>query len=191
MSGARKIIVGVSGLEASFSEEAAVEYAKKNNLGEIKLKYLVSVERVLRGIDRGEIELGIFPIENSNAGVVYEAIEAMANHIFKIEKLFEIEVKHCLITKPRVRMTTIKKIASHDQALRQCRSYLSRTWPEATLIEWDDTAKAAKDLAEGKLKNEVAVIAPKRAADLYGLRVVEEGIQDLKFNFTAFLAVTA
>jgi prephenate dehydratase len=56
------------------------------------------------------------------------------------------------------------------------------------LEEYEDTAQAAKDLGSGKLDVSVAVIAPKRCAELYGLEILEESIQDLKFNFTAFIA---
>ena len=84
----------------------------------------------------------------------------------------------------------IQQISSHPQALKQCRMYLKRKWGKVELVEWQDTAKAAKDLKEGELPENSAVIAPKQSAELYGLEVLEEGIQDLKFNFTTFLAVS-
>jgi prephenate dehydratase len=66
--------------------------------------------------------------------------------------------------------------------------YLRRQWPAAHLIEWQDTAKAAKDLSEGKLlTSDTAVLTPESCAELYGLEILEKSVQDLKFNFTNFI----
>jgi len=185
-----KQIIGVSGDKGSFSEEAAEYYCYKNDISEYEIKYLISVENVLTALDKEEITLGIFPIENSNGGIVIEAVHAMSKHNFNIAKMFEIDIKHNLIVKPGTKKEDIKKIASHDQALKQCKMYLKRVWPQAEIIQWDDTAKAVKDVAEGTLGPDTAAIAAKGAAKLYGMEIMEEGIQDLKFNFTTFLAVT-
>ena len=184
----QKTIIGVSGNIGSFSEEAANYYAQKNNINDYRIEYLISVEKVLTQLKFGKINCGVFPIENSNGGIVYEAVYAMAKHVFNIENMFEIDVRHCLLVKPGAKALDIKKIISHPQALKQCRMYLKRRWENIDLKEYVDTAQAAKDLSEGKLKNGgTAVIAPKTCVKLYGLELLEEGIQDLKFNFTAFI----
>jgi prephenate dehydratase len=186
----QKIKIGVSGNVGSFSEEAANYYCAKNGIGNYELEYLTSVERVLSALDLGHVEKGVFPIENSNGGIVIEAVEAMAGHIFKIEKMFEIDIKMNLMVRSGINPENIKNITSHQQALKQCRMYLKRQWPETELAEYSDTASAAKDLSEGKLPEDSAVIAPKICAKLYGLDLLEEGIQDLKFNFTTFIVAT-
>lgn len=179
--------IGVSGARGSFSEQAALEYMKKYNGETGELAYLVSVENVLTALERGEIERGIFPIENSNGGIVIEAVYAMAKHLFSIERLFEIDVHHNLLAVKGVRTDEITKIVSHDQALKQCRMYLKRRWPGVEIEAYADTAQAAKDLSAGVLPKEVAVIAPRGCAALYGLDILEESIQDLKFNYTTFV----
>lgn len=185
-----KLIIGVSGDKGSFSEEAAEYYCYKNEVQDFELKFLISVENVLTALDNNEINMGIFPIENSNGGIVIEAVHAMSKHLFNIEKMFEIDIRHNLIVKPGTKKEEIKKIASHDQALKQCKMYLKKVWPQAEIIEWEDTAKAVKDIAEGILSPDTGAIAAKGAAKLYNMEIMEEGIQDLKFNFTTFLAVT-
>ena len=182
--------MGVSGARGSFSDEAGHTYIRKAGLKNTEIKYLVSVENVLKKLEKGEISLGIFPIENSNGGVVLEAVHAMAKHTFKIKKIFEIDVHHNLLAKTSVPPNKIKTIVSHDQALRQCRTYLKRVWPKVKIVEYADTAKAAKDLTEGKLSSSTAVIASLKAAELYKLTVLEESIQDLKFNYTSFIVTT-
>lgn len=186
----KKIIIGLSGKEGSFSEEAALAYCQKENIKDYEFQYLVTVENVLSSVSAGTIDMGIFPIENSNGGLVYEAVYAMAKHNFTIKKFFEIDVRQNLMALPKINTAEISMIASHQQALRQCRMYLQRKWPGVDLKEWEDTAAAAKDLRDGKLPKNCAVIAAKQAAKMYDLEILEEGIQDLKFNFTTFLAVT-
>ena len=181
--------VGISGDVGSFSEQAANKYCQKNDISNYDLKYLISVKNVLDALDKKDIDLGIFPIENSNGGIVIESVYAISQHIFKIKELFEIPVIHCLLAKPGKKKEDIQTIASHDQALKQCKMYLKRQWKEAHLQETQDTAKAAKNLAEGKLSDNTAVLAPENCAILYGLEVMEKGVQDLKFNFTSFLTV--
>ncbi len=180
--------IGVSGNIGSFSEEAAEYYCHKSNIKNFKLLYLISVDNVLFNLKNKKIDIGIFPIENSNGGIVYEAVYAMAKYNFKIKQMFEIDIKHCLLALPEKNISDIKKIASHDQALKQCKMYIKRKWSNAELIEWSDTAQAAADLKSGKLSSNTAVITPIKCAQIYNLDILEQGIQDLKFNFTTFIA---
>jgi prephenate dehydratase len=186
----KPVIIGVSGAQGSFSEEAALTYAHKISLKKYSILYLVTVENVLAALEEGSITLGIFPIENSNGGIVIETVYAMAKHNFNIKKIFEIDIHMNLLAKKGTKIAAIKKIASHDQALKQCRFYLKRNWPKAKIEAYPDTAKAAQDLAEGKLPASVAVIASRRAAEIHKLNILEESIQDLKFNYTSFVVAT-
>ncbi|MBW6441126.1 prephenate dehydratase [Patescibacteria group bacterium] len=185
----KKTIIGISGDVGSFSAQAAEEYARKNDLTDYEIAYLIKTEKVLTQLDKKKINIGIFPIENSNGGIVIESINAMSHHIFKIKEIFEIPIVHCLLTKPGIAKKDIKTIASHDQALKQCKMYLKKKWEDVELKETEDTAKSAKQLTSGEINQETAVLAPEACATLYGLIVMEKGIQDLKFNFTNFLAV--
>jgi prephenate dehydratase len=183
--------IGVSGARGSFSEEAARTYVRKYLKNKkVSLEYLVSAENVLTAVEQGNVEVGIMPIENSNGGIVIEAVYAMAKHRFAVKKIFEIDVHHCLLVKNGATAGSIKKILSHDQALKQCRMYLKRRWSTVKLEEYADTAQAAADLANGKLPKHCAVIASRNAAEAYGLSILEESIQDLKFNYTSFIAAT-
>ena len=183
----KKIIIGVSGSKGSFSEEAAEHYCTKNKINNYELDYLVSVNNVLKALTNKKIDKGVFPIENSNGGIVTEAVYAMAKYNFKIEALFEIDVQHFLLALHTKNIGDIKKIVSHPQALKQCRMYLQRRWNGTELEEYADTAGAAMDLSKGELPPDAAVIAPKICSELYELDILEQGIQDLKFNFTTFI----
>lgn len=182
--------IGVMGATGSFSEKAGLDYIAREQLTEAELVPLVSAEAVLGALTAGDIQKGIFPIENSNGGIVLEAVHAMAKYMFSIETMFEFDVHHMLLVKPGTTSSSITAICSHDQALKQCRMYLKRVWPEADIAPYADTAKAAEDLGNGTLPETTAVIAPRGCAELYGLEILEESIQDLKFNYTTFVVAT-
>lgn len=182
--------IGVMGAKGSFSEQAGEQYRVQHGLNEATIEPLVTAEAVLNAVEKGEVEIGIFPIENSNGGIVIEAVHAMASHRFRIRTTFEFDVHHMLLVKEGVKKEDIRTIASHDQALRQCRMYLKRVWPEAEIVPYADTAKAAADLAAGELPETTAVIAPRKCSEMYKLSILEESIQDLKFNYTTFLVAT-
>jgi prephenate dehydratase len=94
-----------------------------------------------------------------------------------------------LLGLPGINIGDISEIHSHQQALRQCKDYLSEHFWTRPLIEEDDTAEAARRLSEGKLANTAVVIANKKCAQLYNLEIVEENIHDLKNNLTLFLGI--
>lgn len=179
--------IGIMGARGSFSEEAARKYIETEKISDSEIQYLISAENVLASLEAGDSDLGIFPIENSNGGIVIEAVHAMAKHRFQVRKMFEIDVHQNLLVARGTNADEITAVASHDQALKQCRMYLKRKWPGIELQEYADTAKAAEDLANGTLPQTTAVVAAKAAAELYGLDILEESIQDLKFNYTSFV----
>ncbi len=179
------------GARGSFSEKAGELYITDTSIHNGEIVPLVSAEAVLTAVETKQCDKGIFPIENSNGGIVIEAVHAMAKHRFAIEKMFELDVHHMLLVKPGVTASHITAIASHDQALKQCRMYIKRVWPEADVVPYADTAKAAEALADGILPDTTAVIAPRGCATLYGLSILEESIQDLKFNYTTFVVAVA
>ncbi len=182
--------IGVMGAKGSFSEKAGEKYIAEQAVTDGEIIPLVSAEAVLTSVENMAVDKGIFPIENSNGGIVIEAVHAMAKHKFAIERMFELDVHHMLLVKPGITAAHITAVSSHDQALKQCRVYLKRVWPDADIIPYADTAKAAEDLASGKLPDTTAVIAPRGCAALYELDILEESIQDLKFNYTTFVVAT-
>lgn len=184
----KKIHIGVSGDKGSFSEEAAILYSAGSGL-EPKIFYLIDMEGVLSALNAGTIDLGIFPVVNSRGGLVHPAFKAMGKYQFKMIDEIWLDVKQSLLSKKNIVKTDITAVASHSQALAQCERYLEKEFPKIKLIEWEDTAKAARDLAEGKIKRNVAVIAPARCAKMYDLQVLDKNIQDAHPNLTTFIVV--
>lgn len=185
----KNLNIGVSGDPGSFSEAAAQLYIQQHRLKDLTLHYLLDMEGVLAAVEQKTVDLGIFPIINWRGGLVKPALQAMGKHSFIPADEIWLDVHQCLLALPGTSVTDIKKIVSHPQAILQCQKYLSKHHDGCEITEWIDTAKAAKDLANHHLAADVAVIAPKRAADLYHLTVIAESIQDDRPNFTVFVVV--
>ncbi len=181
--------IGIQGIEGSFSEEAAKSYCQKFGITDFELEYLISSMNVLDGLTKKTIDTGIFAMENAQGGVVIESVEALAKNQCKIIDMFYVEISQNLLAKDNIALGDIEEIHSHEQALKQCKDYLAEKFWSKKLVEEDDTAKAAQDLAEGKLPDHVGVIASRNSAERYGLNILENDIHDLKKNLTLFLAV--
>ncbi len=184
----KKITLAVSGEKGSFSEEAGLIYMQRTGV-EMELVFAMDMEGVLSLVERGEVERGIFPVVNSRGGLVQTAFEAMGKHLFSMIGEVWLDVHQCLMTLPGMKKEDIKNITSHPQALSQCERYLSKEFKNIPLTEWEDTAKAAKDLAARVLPKDTAVIAPARSAQIYGLNVIAPSIQDNHPNLTTFIVV--
>ncbi len=183
-----KKIIGVSGNQGSYSEAAAKQYIKQQEL-DAKLSYLLDMDTVLLHLAQNKIDLGIFPVMNNNAGIVTQAFEAMGKYEFTLIDHSSLQIDHCLMTLKSLDAEQIMEIVSHPQALVQCKQYINKNFPNAKLTPWIDTAEAAKNLEEGKISAKAAIIAPKAAADLYGLKIQQENIQDSNPNVTSFIVV--
>jgi prephenate dehydratase len=122
-------------------------------------------------------------------GLVKPAMQALARHHSEIEDFFDIDIAMCLLAQNGVGKDTIDTIVSQQPALDQCPAYIAREFPHARIVATEDTAKSAADVAQGVYGKNAAAIAPKACADLYSLTLLEEGINDLKRNYTSFLAV--
>lgn len=184
----KPIFLGVSGDVGSFSEQAGLEYAEKNNI-KVELVHLMDMEGVLAAIDARKVDIGIFPVVNFRGGIVKPAFDAMGKYSFiPIDDIW-LNVQQCLLVRKDTKISSIQKIVSHPQALAQCQNFLKNNYAEAKLIEWIDTAKAAKDLAEYKLDEFTAVLAPEQSAKMYDLNLLAHNIQDENPNFTVFIVV--
>jgi prephenate dehydratase len=181
--------IAISGIAGSFSEEAAQKFLHNAKI-QAEIIYATTAVNTMDMVSSGKSKYGLVPLENSNGGIVLETVQASADYLYHIERIFEIDVQQNLIVLPGISHSEITTIVSHNQALAQCKFFLQRHWAKANHIEYPDTALAAQDLAGGKLDRHTAIIASKSAAELYGLLVLEPSIQDLKFNYTSFMAIT-
>jgi arogenate dehydrogenase (NADP+), plant len=187
------ITIGIQGGIGSFNEEAVMHYIKRHDIKQYKIEYLHTTEKVLRALHTGDIDMGQFAIHNSVGGIVDESVEAMAKYKFSIVEEFEIIISHTLMIRKDAKLSEITQIMSHPQVFEQCKATLAKKYPHLELIsgkgELIDHALVAKRLSEEKIGRNTATMGSKILADIYGLKVIEENLQDLKENYTSFLMV--
>lgn len=187
------LILGIQGGKGSFNEEAALYFYQRAGIAKYQIKYLYTTENVLKALHVGEIDRGQFAIFNSLGGMVDESVEAMARYKFKIVEKFAIKISHALMIRKDSSYDKIDTIMTHPQVLAQCRKNLTEKYPhlkqksgERELI---DHAKVAEHLSQDKLPKNVAVMGSRVLAEIYGLKIIEDNLQDLTENFTTFLQV--
>ena len=185
----KSIKIGIQGGKGSFSEEAANVFVKNHGIKNFEITYLISSNAVLDGIETGAVQFGVFAMENAQGGVVIESVEALAEYRCRIVEMFHITISQNLLARHGVLLGDITEIHSHQQALRQCKDYLSEHFWTRPLIEEDDTAESARRLSEGELSETIGVVGSEYCAELYDLNIIEKDIHDLKHNLTLFLAV--
>jgi prephenate dehydratase len=174
--------VAFQGEPGAYSEQAVFNY-----FGSVDTVPCESFDAMFDAVMSGKSDAALAPIENSLAGSIHQNYDLLLRHdLLHITGEYLLRVRHCFISMPGAKMQDIKKAISHPQALGQCAAYLRGhdIKPEQVY----DTAGSVKMLKEsGAL--DVAAIASKRAAELYGMQVLEEGIEDNPENYTRFLAI--
>src|ERR687883_268078 len=173
--------VAFQGEPGAYSEMAALQYFSNAELVPMR-----SFQEVFDIIEAGIVDFAVVPIENSIEGSISEAYDLLFLTNMLVSGEIYQRIRHCLITNKRA-SSTLKLAYSHPQALGQCRSYLQTRGLEP--VPTYDTAGAVKLIKEKKI-TEGAAIASKRAAEIYNMKIVEEGIEDKKNNFTRFLVLS-
>jgi prephenate dehydrogenase len=181
--------IGVMGEEGSFSQEAGQRWLKNNRVAKADLFCLTTAERVYDALNFGFIQVGLLPIQNAVGGMVLETVQGLAQHNCKITGFFPFIVNQCLMGRKDVDVEQPASIHSHPQALRQCKSYLQKHYPDVVLVEEEDTASSARKLSQGLLPKDAFIIASQNCKNLYDLKMIEKGIQDLEYNVTDFVTV--
>lgn len=171
--------IAFQGEPGAYSDEALGA-----RFGEIERLPRRSLSAVFAAVALGEAAAGIVPVENSYAGSINETYDLLLTSPLVIVGELTHAVNHCLLALPGETMSTVVRVLSHPQALAQCAAFIDEH--EWQTIPESDTAGSARRVAEERLSGSAA-IASRRAADLYGLAVLAEGIQTAARNLTRFL----
>jgi chorismate mutase / prephenate dehydratase len=150
--------------------------------------YFSTIKEVFQNVEKGTTTYGIVPIENLLKGPVEETMTGLTTHDIDIVREIELPIVHCLIRKKGEKNTSITKIFSHPQALKQCAVYLKEHHPEAAKEESKST-RAALDHLELESETGAAAIGSAAAAHLLNLDIEKEGIGNQKVNRTLFMLI--
>ncbi len=175
--------VACQGVEGAYSQLACDRLFKLPNVF-----YFSNFEAVFSAIEKGLCQYGVIPVENSTAGSVNAVYDLMMRHDFRIVRSLRLKVDHNLLANPGAKLSDIREICSHEQAIAQCSAFLQKH-PEITVVRCENTAAAAKRVAQSGRKD-VAALSSRSCAELYGLTCLASNIQDQGNNFTRFICIS-
>ena len=176
--------VACQGVEGSYSSIAA------DKLFEIAdITYFRNFEGVFQAVEKGLCDYGVLPIENSAVGSVNAVYDLMKKHRFYIVRSIKLKVCHHLLAKKGVKISDIKEIFSHEQAIGQCAEYLQKFAKDVKITACPNTAVAAEKVAASD-RTDVACISSRNCADLYDLGILDGNIQDNDSNYTRFICIS-
>ncbi len=151
----------------------------------VEYEPLADIRSIFDEISKGHCDLGIVPVENSTGGGVIETLDALIDTDVKVCAEVLMAIHHNLLA--NCLLEDIEKIYSKPEVFAQCRNWLSATFKEAKTIPVASTARAAQMAAE---EPHAAAIGSKVAAELYGLKMICENVEDIANNVTRFLVIS-
>jgi len=177
----RPLRIGYLGPQGSFSHTAATLKFGQS----IEYEPLVDINSIFVEVSKSHCDLGLVPVENTVGGGVIETLDALADSDVKICAEVLMAIHHNLLT--NCPLEEIDVIYSKPEVFAQCRNWLSATFKEAKTVAVASTAKAAQMAAE---QPKAAAIGSKIAAELYGLAIAYENIEDVTNNVTRFIVIS-
>lgn len=180
--------IGYQGIVGSYSQRVAGLLADSAGIFDAEYVPLVSSANVAKALINGTVDYGVMAVYNSIGGDVAETAEALKTADFRKMTAIVMPIHQCVYKlSTMVVDSEIKKIASHIQALKQTKNSIKKYFPDASIIEVEDTATAAKMLSEGVLDRKTAVICSREAGIAYNLAQMYENIEDDSSNQTMFV----
>ncbi|KAL1829834.1 hypothetical protein ACET3Z_008246 [Daucus carota] len=174
-----KVRVAYQGVPGAYSEAAALKaYPKCETVP------CDQFEAAFKAVELWLVDKAVLPIENSVGGSIHRNYDLLLRHRLHIVGEVQLVVNHCLLGLPGVRKEDLKRVLSHPQALDQCEMTLNKLG--VVRVSYDDTAGAAQVIAADGIRDTGAV-ASSRAAEIYGLDILAERMQDQSDNITRFL----
>lgn len=181
--------IGIQGAKGSANEKACRFFCEQKGVNSYEIFYLITTEKVLKALNQGKIDWGVFAMKSSRGGLVAETQKAIQSFCFNKLAEIDLAIEHVLLANVLKQNCFYQKIISHPQALLEHRDYLQKTYPQAELVSADDTALAAQKLGAGEYGEDVLVIALKECAQLYGLMLKEEKLPTNQGYVTTFYLV--
>ena len=176
-------MVACQGVEGAYSQIACEKIFKSPFI-----MYFKNFEGVFTAIEQGMCQYGILPIENSTAGSVNKVYDLMIQHKFSIVRTFRLKVDHNLLVNPGTKLSDIREIYSHEQAINQCAGFLHGL-EGVNVIPVANTALASEMVSKSG-RHDVAALSSRFCAELYGLECIASSVQDKGNNHTRFICIS-
>lgn len=181
------MIIGLLGPRGTYSDKATTLWLSKEHtvpslFKDASLKYCDDIIDTFNAVVKNTADFGIVPVENSIEGSVGVTLDLLMEHEVHIIGEVVVPIEHCLLSKGKIE--DIRVILSHPQALGQCRQFIKNHFPHAEIRTTGSTSHAAKLASEFE---EMAAIASRESAGMYGLNMLLCNIQDFNSNHTRFI----
>lgn len=176
--------IAIQGIQGSFHDIAAHRYFAGE---ELEMLYCDTFEEVVARMKDDRSVIGMMAIENTIAGSLLSNYELLRASGASVVGEYKLHIRHSIMCLPEDDWSDIREVNSHPVALMQCRNFLAKH-PTFKMVEHADTAGAARDIAKKGMRGHAA-LCHAAAAKLYGMKVLEDGIEDNKHNFTRFLVL--
>lgn len=175
--------VACQGVEGAYSQAAAEKMFKAP-----KIIYMNTFDAVFSAVENGLCRYGVIPIENSTAGSVKKVYDLMISKKFSIVRSTRIKIDHNLLVPRGVKLSDVKEVFSHEQAISQCEGFL-KTLDGVKVTCCENTAEAAENVAKSG-RRDAAALASFSCAELYGLEPICRNVQDGDSNHTRFICIS-
>jgi len=179
--------VAIQGYAGCFHEQAGLEFYRKHGV-EPTFVECPTFDDLYKAMDAGKADAAVMAIENTTSGGLLPNFELLRKHPQRIKGEIYIRVKQNLMALPGQKVEDIKEVRTHYMAINQTREFFENECPWIRMVESEDTAKSAADIAKGRLMG-VGAVASELAADMFGLEILREDIETFKENFTRFLVL--
>ena len=177
--------IAIQGVKGSYHDIAAHKYFKDE---EIELICCNTFEEVFSQMKKDSDVIGVIAIENTIAGSLLHNYELLRESGATIIGEHKLRISHSIMCLPEDNWEDLTEVNSHPVALAQCRDFL-HNHPELKVVETEDTAGSAENIRKNNLRGHAAICS-KYAAGLYDMKILEEGIETNKHNFTRFLVIS-
>ncbi|NDV66357.1 prephenate dehydratase [Bacteroides sp. 224] len=176
--------VAIQGTVGSYHDIAAHKYFSNNS---IELLCCTKFDDIFAAMRKDNHIIGMLAIENTIAGSLLQNYELIRQSNAQIIGEYKLRISHCFVCLPDEDWDDITEVNSHPIALMQCREFLDQH-PNIKVVEGEDTARSAETIQKNNLRGHAAICS-KAAAELYGMKILQEGIETNKHNFTRFLVI--
>ena len=181
--------VAIQGFHGSFHEQAAcIFYDRLGEPGTSEIIECATFEGMFKALGTGEADALIIAVENTTSGGLLPNFDLLRRYGAKVKGEIYLHIHQNLMALPGQSLEDIKEVRTHYMAINQTRQYFERECPWIQMVESEDTAKSAADVAEGHLMG-VGAVASSLAAERFGLEILAGNIETYKQNFTRFLIV--
>lgn len=178
-----RAMVACQGTEGSFSQQAS-----ERIFAHPSIVFVDTFSAVFKAVDQGLCQYGVLPLENSTAGSVNRIYDLMMEYDFHIARSARLRIDHSLVAKPGTKLSEIREVYSHGQAIAQCQDFVE-SLEGVKVIPCENTATAARQVQESS-RTDIAAISSAACALLYGLNRLQDNIQDQGSNHTRFICIS-